>query len=151
MICLIQIYFFHWDLLVFFIIVWKKTGVYIHMNHWRLNKMTDILQTTFFGIFLNESQRILIQMSLKSDPMGPLDNKSALHDDVIKWKHTPRYWPFVREIHRSPVNSAHTGQWRGALMFSLNCALTKRLSKQSWGWWFETPSRSLWRNYNGFR
>ena len=21
----------------------------------------------------------------------------------------------------------------------------KRLSKQSWGWWFETPSRSLWR------
>ena len=29
------------------------------------------------------------------------------HDDVIKWKHFPRYWPFVREIHRSPVNS-HT-------------------------------------------
>ena len=23
-------------------------------------------------------------------------------DDVIKWKHFPRYWPFVREIHRSP-------------------------------------------------
>ena len=23
------------------------------------------------------------------------------HDDVIKWKHFPRYWPFVREIHRS--------------------------------------------------
>ena len=22
----------------------------------------------------------------------------------------------------------------------------KRLSKQSWGWWFETPSRSLWRH-----
>ena len=27
-----------------------------------------------------------------------------IHDDVIKWKHFPRYWPFVREIHRSPVN-----------------------------------------------
>ena len=27
------------------------------------------------------------------------------HDDVIKWKHFPRYWPFVRGIHRSPVNS----------------------------------------------
>ena len=24
------------------------------------------------------------------------------HDDVIKWKHFPRYWPFVRGIHRSP-------------------------------------------------
>ena len=27
------------------------------------------------------------------------------HDDVIKWKHFPRNWPFVRRIHRSPVNS----------------------------------------------
>ena len=43
------------------------------------------------------------------------------HDDVIKWKHFPRYWPFVRRIHRSPVNSPHKGQWRGALMFSLIC------------------------------
>ena len=40
------------------------------------------------------------------------------HDDVIKWKHFPRYWPFVRGIHRWPVNSPHKGQWRGALMFS---------------------------------
>ena len=41
------------------------------------------------------------------------------HDDVIKWKYFPRYWPFVRGIHRSPVNSPHKGQWRGALTFSL--------------------------------
>ena len=41
------------------------------------------------------------------------------HDDVIKWKHFPRNWPFVREIHRSPVNFPHKGLWRGALMFSL--------------------------------
>ena len=45
-----------------------------------------------------------------------------MHDDVIKWKHFPRNWPFVREIHRSPVNFPHKGQWRGALMFSLNYA-----------------------------
>ena len=43
------------------------------------------------------------------------------HDDVIKWKHIPRNWLFVRGIHRSPVNSSHKGQWRGALMFSLIC------------------------------
>ena len=41
------------------------------------------------------------------------------HDDVIKWKHFPFYWPFVRGIHWRPVNSPHKGQWRGALMFSL--------------------------------
>ena len=47
-----------------------------------------------------------------------------LHDDVIKWKHFPRYWPFVRGIHRSPVNSPHKGQWRGVLMFFFICAYT---------------------------
>ena len=44
-----------------------------------------------------------------------------VHDDVIKWKHFPRYWPCVRGIHRSPVNSPHKGQWRGTLMFPLIC------------------------------
>ena len=34
----------------------------------------------------------------------------------------PRYWSFVRGIHRSPLNFTHRGQWRGALMFSLICA-----------------------------
>ena len=29
------------------------------------------------------------------------------YDDVIKWKYFPRYWPFVRGIHRSLVNSPH--------------------------------------------
>ena len=33
----------------------------------------------------------------------------------------------------------HKGQWRGALMFSLICALNKRFSKQSWGWDAITP------------
>ena len=44
-----------------------------------------------------------------------------IHDDVIKWKHFPNYWPFVWGIHRSSVNSPHKGQWRGALMFCLIC------------------------------
>ena len=43
------------------------------------------------------------------------------HDDVIKWRHFPRYWPFVRTIHRSPVISPHQDQWRRALMFSFIC------------------------------
>ena len=53
------------------------------------------------------------------------------HDDVIKWKHFPRYWPFVRGIHRSPVNSPHKDQWRGSLMFSLICAWINRWVR----WW----------------
>ena len=53
------------------------------------------------------------------------------HDDVIKWKHFPRYWPFVRGIHRSPVNFPHKGQWRGALMFSLICARVNDMSLET--------------------
>ena len=49
-------------------------------------------------------------------------------------------------IHRSPVNSPHKGQWRGALMFSLIC--NRCLNKQPCGWWFATPSGSLWRHCN---
>ena len=30
----------------------------------------------------------------------------------------------------------------------LDLSLNKQLSKQSWGWWFETPSRPLWRHCN---
>ena len=58
---------------------------------------------------------------------GPLiGTEISKHNDVIKWKHFPRYWPFVRGIHRSPVNSPHKGQWRGALMFSLICVWINR-------------------------
>ena len=35
------------------------------------------------------------------------NNLSREHDDVIKCKHFPRYWLFMRGIHRSPVNSPH--------------------------------------------
>ena len=49
----------------------------------------------------------------------------TFHDDVINWKHFPRYWPFVRGIHRSAVNSPHKGQWRGALLFFFICAWIK--------------------------
>ena len=68
-----------------------------------------------------------------------------MHDDVIKWKHFPRYWPFVRGIHRSPVNSPHKGQWRGALMISLICVWIK-------GWENSREAgdlrRPLWRHCN---
>ena len=69
--------------------------------------------------------------SLSSAPATPRGHRNFFtvwylcsiftHDDVIKWKHFPRNWPFVPGIHRSPVNSPHKGQWRGTLMFSLIC------------------------------
>ena len=61
------------------------------------------------------------------------------HDDVMKWKHFPRYWPFVRGIHRSPVNFPHKGQWRGALMFSLILLWIND--------WVNTREAGDWRRY----
>ena len=46
------------------------------------------------------------------------------HDDVIKWKHFPRCWHFVRGIHRSPVDSPLKRKWRGVLVFYLIRAWT---------------------------
>ena len=36
--------------------------------------------------------------------------------------------------------------WIIGWVISSACALNNRLSKQSWGWWFETTLRSLWRH-----
>ena len=61
-----------------------------------------------------------------------------LHDDVIKWKHLlvaglfPSQRPEVRSFD---------------VFFDLR--LNKQLSKQWWGWWFETPLCPLWRHFNG--
>ena len=52
-------------------------------------------------------------------------------------------------------NSSVTGEFpsqrpvtrRFDVFFDL--CMNKRLSKQSWGWWFEARSRSLWRHCNG--
>ena len=39
------------------------------------------------------------------------------HDDVINWKHFPRYWPLCEGNHGPTMDSPHKGQWRRALIF----------------------------------
>ena len=94
-------------------------------------KKPQVWSSTYKAPFTNTIQRkIRYDMEKQFHIMGC--NYSSMpqlrrlfnwsRDDVIKWKHFPLYWPFVRGIHRSPVNSPHKGQWRGALMFLLICA-----------------------------
>ena len=80
------------------------------------------------------------------EEMNPV---ACLHDDVIKWNHFPRYWAFVRGIHRSPVNYPHKGPVTRSFDVFFDLRRNKRLSKQPWGWLFDTPSLSLWRHCNG--
>ena len=89
-------------------------------------KLQTILQndTTHTAVYSNKPNPTAVYVVLS-------DLRTATHDDVIKWKHFLRFWPFVRGIHLSSVNSPrdinipdslHKGQWHRALMFSLICA-----------------------------
>ena len=120
-----------------------NASYYIAYKWWsimviRLNKQRDtirwitISRYAFYHIIMQKfialpsmsiPQTVQIHCSMRGS------GKREGHDDVIKWKHFPRYWPFVRVIHRWPRNSPHKGQWRGALMFSLVCAW----KKNDWG------------------
>ena len=60
-----------------------------------------------------------------------------------------RYWPFVRGIHLSPVRWIPLTKARNAeFWWFFLSAWNKGLSKQSWSWWFERLSCSLWRHCN---
>ena len=74
---------------------------------------------------------------------------SLLYDDVIKWKHFPRLLAICAG--NSPVPGEFPTQRPVTRSFDVYFDLRpeKRLSKQSWGWWFETLSHSLWRHRNG--
>ena len=83
----------------------------------------------------------------------PLDLNITLgphkfHDDVIKYKHFPRYWPICAG------NSSAAGEFplqrpvtRSFDVF-FDLRMNKRLSIQSRRRWLETPSRHLWRHCN---
>ena len=69
---------------------------------------------------------------------------------VAWWRH--RMQTFSALLALCAGNSLVTGEFSAqrpvtrSLDISLICTLNKRLSKQSWGWWFETLSRSLSRH-----
>ena len=71
------------------------------------------------------------------------------------WPHEPCYlgsqWCNIsyrtRHLYQ-PGTCAINGGPLMPLKFLTSLRLNKRLSKQSWGWWFETPSCPLWRHRN---
>ena len=77
----------------------------------------------------------------------PLVNKS-----LIWWRHQMETFPALLAlcVGNSPVTGEFPIQkpvtWSFDVFFDLR--LNKRLTKQWWGWWFETPSRPLLRHCN---
>ena len=95
------------------------------LTAWYLGRIKCALHRLKWDHYWQHHPRALslsyVPETLLNPQISSTDARSSNHDDVIKWKHFPRYWPFVRGIHRSPVNSPHKGQWRGALVFSFIC------------------------------
>ena len=76
------------------------------------------------------------------------------------WKHFIAWWRHHMETFsallaicagNSPVTGEFPAQRPVTRSFNIfvDLRLDKRLNKQSWGWWFETLSRPLWRHSNG--
>ena len=74
--------------------------------------------------------------------------------DTTWWHHQMATFSALQAIcaGNSPVTGEFPAQRPVTRSFDifLDLHLNKRLSKQSWGWWFEMPSRSLWRHCNEF-
>ena len=66
----------------------------------------------------------------------PADHLALFGDIPPAGTHFARYWPFVRGIHRFTAQRQVTRNFD--VFFDLRP--NKRLSKQWWGWWVETPS-----------
>ena len=77
-----------------------------------------------------------------------LSHLYQLHDDVIKWKHFSTLLAICAG--NSPVPGEFPTQRPVTRSFDVffDLRLNKWLSKQSWGWWFETLSGPLWRQCN---
>ena len=115
----------------------------------------------FTGVTIKYENILLIMMSNQADD-GPYHTHSMRHNDgrcfipvppLITWRHQSE--TFSASLALCEGNSPVTGEFPSQrpltrsfdVFFDLR--LNKRLSKQSSrGWWFETPSRSLWRHCN---
>ena len=77
---------------------------------------------------------------------------STIHLRITWWRHQTETFSALLDICavNSPVPSEFPTYRPVTRSFDVffDLRLNKRLSKQSWGWWFETPSRSLWRPCN---
>ena len=68
------------------------------------------------------------------------------------WRHQMETFSALLALYagNSPVLEEYPAQRPVTRSFDISCdlRLNKRLSKQSWGWWFETLPRPLWRHSN---
>ena len=130
------IYFSMWAMFFKYVVdlTWKIVTVSSMTLSKNVTCLSQLLQDKVMGENSPRYNDITLYMYIDSCCAGTV----YTHDDIIKWIHFPRYWPFVRGIHWWLVNFPHKGQW--CIIWS---ALEQTVGKQSRRRSFETPSRSL--------
>ena len=110
-------------------------GTNSHTSHWCHHRLIDMLpicviqssvafEFVFIHVFRYTDVLVIlcqVQQATTNTVLTLSTWARTTKDDVIKLKYFLCYWPFMQEIHRSPVNSPQKGQWCRALMFSLIC------------------------------
>ena len=85
-------------------------------------------------------------------PLSDLISRVRDHAELARWCHQMETFSALLAIcaGNSPVAGEFPAQRPVTRSFDVyfNLPLNERLSKQSWEWWFETPSRPLWRHRN---
>ena len=122
------------------------------LNTWELHKrpLVGILNYCFptkYKMLMLKDVAYELEKSLKNYMGFGVPCFDCWNGDVIKWKHFPRYWPFVRGIHRwiTLTKASDRELW---------CFLWSAPEKIAWvnnrnaRRWFETPSHTLWRHCN---
>ena len=112
--------------------IWKKTFVRID------SKYNEVLHRKYIREDHLQNGGHFVQVGA---PIWTHTSKSlSEHDDVIKWKHQSSAL-LALCAGNSPVTCEFPAQRPVTRSFDVffDLRLNKRLSKQSWGWWFETP------------
>ena len=104
-------------------VIASRSSWHVLIGHlYTFNECLDVIHTKNMPFTAFYKSILFEWYSTNARGSDKILDSSCWYDNVIKWKHFLRYWPFVRGIHRSPVNFPHKGQWRGALIFYLICA-----------------------------
>ena len=106
--------------------------------HWWKQSVGIVPGISFTNMVLLRLMHGLLITNIRRHMMSLIID--ALISTVIYMKHLPHHWPFVREIHRSPVNGEFPPLRPVTQSFDVFCdlRLNKQLSKQS--------RRQLWRH-----
>ena len=94
----------------------------------------------------------VVELESGIEPLSIIFINIRRHSVLSCWRHQMETFSALLGIcaRNSPVTGEFPAQRPVTQSFDafFDLRLNKRLSKQSWGWWLETPSRPLWRHHN---